>query len=448
MRWSTRSTAGLLAVALAGCTLERSDLDAFRETARGPEKLSAVLHDGSRPYGLRAEAALRLLDLERADVDGRALLFAGLARLDEPARRALAPTFERGLSARMFTPEGSPPSPSAVRAKDIGVRMLPMLDPGARAALGSALLRWVGQDLEHRADCGEFSLEAITERVGAASAGPSTESLRPSLGPKALTRLTDAVAKHADAATRAMAAAKVVLVERAYRDSPAHARDLESFALPALGRFVDTDKARERLVAIAADASITEAQRKLALELTRGHVTAGDVPALSKLALDEGAPLELRLLAIERLGETSADEALPTFLSLVTHHTRALRQPAVELAIVRGGERSLPEIFAALPQSFRVTYARSEIEAYAARTESLHPTSTLVTFMGRKLYAYFWWQNVLAVRYLSQRATVAEATWRLKLHTEDQKEILGEGWPPAWTVGREASQGLRALGAR
>ncbi|MDB4974534.1 MAG: hypothetical protein JWN48_2875 [Myxococcaceae bacterium] len=438
----------MLVLASAGCTLERSDLDAFRETARGPEKLSAVLHDPARAGDLRAEAALRLLDLERSDVDGRALLFSGLEQLDERARRALVPTLERGLRTRMQTDDGKVPTASAVRAKDVGVRMLPMLEPPARAALGSSLLRWVGRDLEHRADAGEFSLEMITEQVGAASAAASADSLRPSVSPAALARLSAAVDKHADASTRAKAAAKIIAVEQAYRASPERGRDLSDYALPALGRFVDTVAARTRLLAIAGDAGVEPSQRTLALDLTAGHVTAQDVAPLSKLALDASAELPLRLTAIVRLGETGSRDALPTLLSLATEHTRALRQPAVELAIRLGGERSLHDVLTALPQSWKVSYARSEIEAYVERMVELPPSSTLVTFVGRKLYAYPWWCNVIAVRWLARRATLAEATWRFKLHSEDTKEVIGEGWPPGWTVGREVKLGLNALAER
>ncbi|MDB4988599.1 MAG: hypothetical protein JWN04_3777 [Myxococcaceae bacterium] len=444
-----RRFAGLcLVLSSAGCTLERADLDAFRDTARGPEKLSAVLHDPSRSGMLRAEAALRLLDLERSDVDGRALLFSGLEQLDEKARRALVPTLERGLTERMQTRDGAVPSATAVRAKDVGVRMLTMLEPPARAALGASLLRWVGRDLDRRADCGEFSLEAITERVGAASAVASADSLRPSVSPASLKRLTAAVDKHADAATRASAAAKVVAVEQAYRASPARAKDLSDYALPALGTFVDTEGARHRLLALAVDSSVDIGQRKLALELTEGHVSAVDVPLLSKLALDESASLELRLTAISRLGETGSHDALPTLVLLAADHTRALRQPAVELAIELGGERGLNEVLNALPQSWKVQYSKDELDAYVEQACKLPHTSALITFMGRKLYAYPWWLNVIAVRYLAKRATIAEATWRFKLHENDTKEVIGEGFGPAWTVGREVKLGLSTLAAR
>ncbi|HEY6881421.1 MAG TPA: hypothetical protein VI299_25525, partial [Polyangiales bacterium] len=198
------------------CTLDVRDLDAFRETARGPEKLSALVHDPSRPSALRAEAALRLLDLERPELDGRALLLEGLKELREQERAALMPTLERGLGERMRTPQGVVPDARAVRAKDIAVHLLPMLPVPSRAALGASVVRWIGEDVDRRADVGEFSLEAVTAEVGVASAAPSADSLRDDLQLKSLARLTDNVLRYGDKDTRARAATKLVDVERHY----------------------------------------------------------------------------------------------------------------------------------------------------------------------------------------------------------------------------------------
>lgn len=432
----------------SACALDARDLDAFRHTAAGPEKLHAVLHDGSRPTSLRAEAALRLLDLERSDVDGRKLLFASLEALSPHDRGQLAPTLESGLSVRMQTALGEPPTPRAVLAKDSAVRLLPLLDEPQRGTLGRSVLRWVGADLDRRADVGEFALEAITARVGAASAEPSAESLTPELSPKSFARLTDTVAKYANPSTRTAAAAKIVAVEQAYRKTHNQETALSEYALPALGRFVDTDDARARLVAIAADTHIALAQRSLALELVRGHVRAEDVTALSSIALDDTAPLELRLRALDRVGDTRAREALPALLTLVASRSRELRLPAGQLAIAIGGEKSVSDVLNALPQHWNVNYAKSEIEAYVAAIAELPTSNFLVTTLGRKLYAYNWWPRVVAIRFLAGRASVLEATWRLKLHVDDPKEIVGDEWPPAWTVGREVQNGLKQLASR
>jgi hypothetical protein len=102
----------------------------------------------------------------------------------------------------------------------------------------------------------------------------------------------------------------------------------------------------------------------------------------------------------------------------------------------------------ALPQQWNINFAKSEIEAYVAVLQRLPPNSVLVTTLGRKLYAYNWWPRVIAIRYLASRAGIIEATWRLKLHVDDPKEITGDEWPAAWTVGREVANGLKLLATR
>lgn len=439
---------GLLAIGGSGCALDTRDLDAFRETATGPEKLYAIVADGTRAHALRAEAALRLLDLTRRDVDGPALLLEALTALGRDARRAILPTFERGLSARMQTEPGTAPTASAVRAKDMGVRLLPMLAAPERMQLGSALVRWLGADLERRADCGEFALEEIAAQVGAAGATASVDSLQPTIAPQPLARAAHAIAQHANPATRALAAAHLVEIERAYRRAPERHPALVAYALPALGVFADVASARQRLAAIAADSAAELAERKLALELLRSRTTQTELPQLAPIALDQAAPLPLRELALARVGETRAPEALPTLLALSSSDVRDLRQPATELAIELGGERALRVILASLPQKWNATYAKSELEAYAAQVARLAVTSSLTGLLGSKLYSVFFWNRVIAIRYLAERATPLEATWRLRLHVDDAQAILGEGWPDHWTIGQEAREALRVVAAR
>jgi hypothetical protein len=438
----------LLALCLSACTLDVRDLDAFRETARGPEKLSALVHDSSRPSALRAEAALRLLDLERPELDGRALLLEGLETLSEPERAALVPTLERGLSERMETPANLAPSARAVRAKDVAVRLLPMFPPPQRAELGAAVVRWIGVDVDRRADVGEFSLEQVTAQVGAASAAPSADSLRTDLQLKSLARLTDNVLRYGDKATRARAAAKLVDVERAYRGQPDKRAALDSYALPSLGKLVDTDAARQRLVAIACDPQLELGEREKALDLLVGHVGAADVPALAQVALDDSAPFSLRTRALARLGETRSPDALKPLMTLVGARNRSLREPAFGYALEVGGERAVSDLLAALPQHWNVSYAKDELDAYSEQLAKLPPTPYLVTTLGRKMYAYFWWQRVLGIRYVARRASVVEAKWRLKLHENDTKEIAGDGWPGGWNISREVHLGLAQVDKR
>ena len=174
-RWDCGFCVALLT--LSACTLDSRDLAAFRLSASGPEKLCAVLGASERAAPLRAEAALALLDLTRADVDGRVLLFSELTRLDAQGKRAILPSFKAGLSERMQTDEGSEPSSDALRAKDAGTKLLPLLDPSERNMLGAELLAFVAADVTRRADRGELTLEQIANRIGPASAHALTDAL-------------------------------------------------------------------------------------------------------------------------------------------------------------------------------------------------------------------------------------------------------------------------------
>lgn len=442
-------TGVLLALLLTGCAIETRDLEAFRATARGPEKLYALLADASRPSTLRAEAALQLLDLERRDVDGRTLLFQALSQLDAPSRRAILPSFERGLFARMETPVGHAPTPAAVRAKDVGVELMALLDASGRERLGHALLAWMGRDLSMRADVGSQRYEAIAASVGSVAARTSSESLTPKLSAKELTRLVSDIDKHADEALRAQAAAKIVAIEQAYRAQPNREHDLVGHALPALARFLDTEPAHARLLAIAADPSVSVGQREQALRMLEARVQREDVAALSTIALDGGATLAVRELALTRIGETRAKEALPTLLALAgERYARSLRQPAVELAIELGGERTLSALFRALPNHWNASYAKSELDAYAAHVERLPPTGYLVALLNNRLSSAFFWVRVIAIRYLVAKGNPPEVAGRLRALVDDPQEVVGEGWPARWTIGREAMLGLRALGVR
>ncbi|MET0340393.1 MAG: hypothetical protein ABW252_05295 [Polyangiales bacterium] len=434
---------------LLGCALEPRDLAAFRDTAEGPAKLRAVLGDERRPTALRAEAALTLLDLDRADVDGRSLLLDAFAALPPASRGVLAPTVEQGLHARLRTADGALPTTRAVRAKDVGVQLLPLLDAPARQRLGTRLMRWMSADVDHRGDAGTFTPEQLAESLGTESAVPTAEGLRPDVSPEALTRLLAVVAAHGDGAARAAAGARLVEIERAYRARPDRAALVVARVLPALGSFADTEAARARLVAIADDPGLPGSERELALTLLAGSATPAELPRLARVALDPDAALGLREQALARIGETGAPEALPSLLALAAlRKERSLRQRAAELTIEIGGERSLWPLLRALPGEWNVTYARDELEAYAARVQRLRATSYLTVLLGKRLYGPAWWGRVIAVRWFAQAPDRYDASRRLRQHVDDTQEVLGEGWPEKWTVGREAQSALRVLAAR
>lgn len=470
-----RAPACLLALVLslgAGCSLTESDLEAFRTTATGPEKLRAVLLDAARPSRLRADAALNLLDLERSGLNGRELLFQDLKRLNDRARNEIVPTFQTGLMSRMLTSVDAKPSETALHAKDAGVELLPLLGQRERKDLGATILGWMVDDLELRADQGTYSLEQVAERIGPSAAPVLIDALRSSLNPRNLGRLVRIIHERADGPARESAATRLVHVERDYRglrqrrvieaqlkkegflaantdaslvDAQIDARREEALQkrlIPALGQFADQATARIRLLELAEQPSFSAAERTLALAQLEGHVELGQLPSLLRLSLDNKAPVSLRELAIARAGETRSRELLPTLLILITDHINAgLRQRAAELLLDIGGPSSLQAFFRALPRQWNMNYSKTEIDAYSERVSRFPADNSLLVQLGEKVHSVLWWNRVIALRYFSARGT-AEDAWRIRQHLRDVNPITGEGWPADYTVGHEAEGAL------
>jgi hypothetical protein len=439
----TFSLSFILCSALCACSLDSRDLQAFQLSASGPEKLCAVLGASQRAAPLRAEAALALLDLTRADVDGRSLLFSELTRLDAAGKRAILPSFKSGLSERMKTEEGQDPSADALRAKDAGTKLLPLLDSSERTALGAELLAFIALDVPRRADRGELTLEQIAHSVGPASAQALTMALSEKHDSDSLARLSAIIDQYAQGYERARAGQRMVALELSFRaNAPGADSRGRQRVLASLGRFADQSEVRTRLLGIAASDRIAQDERVQALELLQGHVGEAEIKPLLALAQAESAPPELRVLALSRVGETKSKTALPAFLILLTdrnHH--ALRRLAGELSLGVGGSEAVGSFFRNLPTGWGISYEKAEIDSYVEPLSKLPPDVSLLMLLGEKIHSSFWWNRVLALRYFAQRGT-AEDVWRIRQHVHDILPITGAGYPQGHTVGLEAESAL------
>jgi len=439
---------GLGSLAPSACTLTDRDLAAFEQTAMGPDKLRAVLADTHRDDALRAQAALRLLDLPRSDVDGRTLLFSELSRLSPEARSSIVPTFSEGLVARMRTADGNVPSQRAVDAKDAGVTLLAMLDGEARAALGRVLLAFLARDVARRADLGQHPLEDVVKRVGPAGVSTLVEALRPELPTESLARLASLIDAHAPPATRAFAGRALADGERvrAVRSELPNAE--HTALLRMLGRFRDEGAVRARLVEVARDAARPEAARLEALSLLESHVGDDELPDLLALATDAAAPLDVRIAATTRAGETRSHKALPGLLALLADREHAsLRRRAGELVLEMGVPESVSAFFRALPSAWDMRFDKAELDAYAERLVTFPREQPLVVLLTEKLMSSFWWNRLLALRYFAVRGETPDL-WRIHQHLDDTHLVLGDGFPKAYTVGQEAALALAAAGER
>ncbi|HEX6240591.1 MAG TPA: hypothetical protein VFZ61_06855, partial [Polyangiales bacterium] len=294
---------------------------------------------------------------------------------------------------------------------------------------------------------GELSLEQIAARIGPESAKTLVEELNVSLDPASLARVARVIDAHADPGQRALAASRLVELERAYRmsavdDASVRERALQVHFLPSLGRFVDQPALRARLLDIASSETMEQGQRQAALELLANRCGEPELSRLLALAQNESAPAELRVLALSRVGEVGSKSALPVLLVLLADRkNHALRRRAGELSLLLGGSEAIPSFFRSLPTGWGMTYSKQELDGYSEQLVKLKADTALLLLLGQKLHSSFWWNRVLALHYFAGRGT-AEDVWRIRQHVHDVQPIFAAGYPAGHTVGLEAEGAL------
>lgn len=474
-----RLTLAALALAASGCELSASDLTAYSRTAAGPAKIRVVIEEGKYADELRAEAVVTLLDLERDDVDGKALAFESLERVEPEAREEILLALLSLLGPRIA--QDSPLSPEVqVQSKDALTRLALMSERDAvRSRYGALLIEWYARDLGRRARAGRRMLSPLVDELGPLAAAPLTQALqaRGQAGDvRHLASLLSAVARGED---RERAAERLLEIETRWRsdgrlallqselaerspelrDEPAggdeaeaqgesllrvraeaqRQAELEQALLPALGWFADTAAVSQRLLAIAQSrGKLPETQREMALTLLTGHTSEDQVGALLALASDYDERPALRELALERAAEHAGSQALPQLLAIMSNRKQqALRQRAAELVLEIGGGGALNAFFRAMPKAWALDFSRSELEAYAERMAAIEPEPHIMHYLGGKMHSPYWWARVLAMRYYAQRAQ-GDELWRIRQHLHDYTQVRGSEFPDGYTIGQEA----------
>jgi hypothetical protein len=358
---------------ISGCKVTSDDIQHWRRTVKGPNKLKAVLRSSTYETSLRTEAALALVDIERTggehDVHGIAELGHTLTELravNDPALpeivSGMAPslvTMMRGAQNANHQP-GQPTPPEQVRAKDAAFMLLRFAQGPARQQLTDAVVRWYIADFNARSLEGQFSVEQVVRELGAPAASILVDAMNSHLAREALAKIGELVGQLADPAAKARAGARLVAIElemeqQAFVDwlkgeiarqrqaagQPAltperlNASALlnrENFilqgALPAMKNLADQPTVSARLIQIATTAPAADAapimkavlnqRRQSALGALEGHVTPAQAQPLLQIALNATDDSGVRDLAFDRIADSRSREAIAPMWSLVS----------------------------------------------------------------------------------------------------------------------------------
>ena len=511
MGWTTKIIKLCLAVTvlLAGCKVDGEDVQEWKATVKGPARLVAVIGSDRYANELRTEAALAIVEMDRNDVDGLAILKHALndLRAEDPAasERIVGGMVPR-LAALLAEAPGQIETkldPIEVRAKDAAYMVIPYAPEESKDELIRAVVGWYSADFEGRSLAGDYSAEQVTRAFGADAAGMLVDALDEKMPPQAMIKIAEIIGEDGGEETRKRAGERLVEIEREMEKSAFvkwlateirgslkasgepidEARvnvlalyNRENFinqgVLPAMRYLGDQEEVAARLLAIAdttpgaSDSKAWEerldARRATALKALEGHVTRAHLNRLLSIALDSRNPLEVRDYAFDRVGDIRSRDAIPRLWPLLERVGcsaascsnddklgKRLRWRAGELILSLGGPSAIEPFSQRLPAAPGIQYEPEELEGYATRMSQMTPppTSTVLVLLNSQQ----WWNRVVALRYLERRGGEADvpAMQRLK---SDGETVLGQGWselnPPVKTVGDVAVAATTALRTR
>ena len=511
MGWTTKITVlcAVASVLLAGCKVDSDDVQQWKETVKGPTRLSAVI--GSNHYSpeLRTEAALAIVEMDRSDVDALSILekaFDDLRREDRATSEsivgAMIPRLEALLSQEP-DPEAKGPDPTQVRAKDAAYMVIPYAPESSRNELIRAVVGWYSADFEGRSLAGDFSAEQVTRALGAEAAGMLVDALHEKMPPQAMIKISEIIGEDGDEQTKKRAGARLVTIEKAM-EKPAFVKWLavqiresieasgekaedarvnalalynrENYinqgVLPAMRHLGEQPLVSSRLLAIAdtkpgandpkAWVERLNARRATALKALEGHVTRKHLNRLLSIALDSSNPVEVRDYAFDRVGDIRSRDAIPRLWPLVERTgctsssctetdklSKRLRWRAGELVLSLGGPSAIEPFSQRLPAATGIQYEPEELEGYATRMSQMTPppTSTVLALLNSQQ----WWNRVVALRYLERRGGETDVP-AMKRLMSDESAVAGQGWselnPAVKKVGQVADAAIKALRTR
>jgi len=227
----------VLVILAAGCSVKPEDLENWKNTQKGPDKLAAVLLDDKYDADLRARAAVALADIgEYAQWD---VLEKAFKVIEEPQRSQVIDAMVPYLD-KMMTEGTQPPSPplqSQVSGKDLAHLVLPYSQGESKSKLEDLLVAWCVADFNQRFFIGRKSIDIIIMDVGEKASGPMVDLLGPDS--EVYDKVTEYLDKMAPEEIQHKAGTK--LIERARQRMKNYNGKIDQSLLVSLGRMGGPD---------------------------------------------------------------------------------------------------------------------------------------------------------------------------------------------------------------
>ncbi len=402
------------ALPLSGCRVSDDDVHRWENTARGPDKLSAVLLHDKYEVPIRVEAALSLIRMKPRQ--GRRIgINLVVETLSQPqvtpeARQAIVAKLIPAIIAELkkpppvaqagqpSPPDGSYPYKDAAYALLNGERTVIIADEGLKQSLKQALVEWAMADFEHRLDnrTQSFGMEQLLRYLGA----PSVVGL-----PKIMTReakhldqMAALVSELGDPKTKEAASAGLVAIakyvtsdewtkvktpelkdanqasklaptDKQFQAQLAQYQDEELFRVFGALRKVGGRPAVDFCLTFAGQKEQSEKRRSAALAALEGRLDRNnpeDIKRILQVASTD-APDAVLDGAFRRIGEMPRERVVDELYKLLKVDTKwKIRRAAAMTVLKMSTVKHLDEFMTKLPEAAAKGFAMPEALAYGA----------------------------------------------------------------------------------
>lgn len=470
----------VILLGIAGCEVTDDNIEHWKHTLRGPGKIATVLVESRYATPLRVHAARALIEMKHPNYRGLDVLQNAMqTRMAQGDREAithlLLPELQRMLEAQ-GTASAQGPTEMQIKAKDAAYVLIrgdgtnSFANAEDRSTLSNLVLDWLLADFNARALAGSYTAEQVIGAIGPTAAPrlaaainsressiqvsvelarqiqrlnspdgtragieafvrTATEVSSPSLDPQLTARATELLSPPG----RDAGAPSTAALHRATGILRDQYLTLLFEAIHTLARPEGT----VYLLSVARDSAAPMARRKLALAAMSGAVSAANTAGLFEIAECAPGPtcdIELRGLAVDRLGESGSREVLPRLFTFFDQSNGGAADQAFTLrwkageAIIRVGGVAILNDFVthlAAPRSGFAGYTFAEINGYAQALAELTPPPRaqlreLLTNPAQP-------PQLLAIYFLALKGEQEDLP-RLQALGTNASPIVGEGW--------------------
>jgi hypothetical protein len=408
---------GLSGSVVAGCAVNKADVNRWESTQNGPAKLVAVVRHDKYDVTLRKEAAMslirmparsgvrqgiKLLTERHKNAEGEELDGA-LSGLTVETRQKIVDLMAPDLIAEMGAPppvkaDGRVPPDKSIPFKDATFALVshdpPLVtNPETKAKLEEALISWAQTSFEDRIENGaqQFGVEQMMRTLGARSVSKMPSFITDSA--YRIDRMAGIVSDIGDAPTKVKTAEALVAVAKKlesnewieaqkktvseYNQKNNQKANAEQLAaqvtkiqdrkmaeeiFPAMKR-IGQKPVTEFLFGYAGDGKKPEERRKLALAALEGKVDKSnpqDLERLYQIVKDDSTPDSVRDLGFNRLGELPKAMIVPKLYTLFEPKKWKVRWVAGNVILRTGNTKDIAEFMSKLPTSSKTKMGFTE----------------------------------------------------------------------------------------